>query len=376
MVRNIPSDNLPPYINNQIDEATHAKAGYIRNRGGNDGGGGGSSDLATGTWTCGNPDCEKKIRRDVQERCIAKRIRKGDKDTEPPVPNAFLCFDCHSKHAKGTDIKISDGSVKRRPAYQQKGNSNGTSSRANHVDVSELDKTSKGRLFWNVLYSDGKAGDLWDTEMIKYCIDCVDGKTPGLKTIKTDHPLSVSAAAGTINSDDDVRPESYGNSESQGGESFVLVDDINYLIDNEICKQRLIDHDYYYTVSGDSFKDVCRATNLNKAQWPMYYAWVNEFFMRGEFFLQRNDDDSYTYPDGIGFPNPFKKGVSRPCCAASTEMSHAAAAVEYELVFGQRRHAHYEIAANRLIGDQDIKLQPKVKKMKSRYRTSYTYYYY
>ena len=38
-------------------------------------------------------------------------------------------------------------------------------------------------------------------------------------------------------------------------------------------------------------------------------------------------------------------------------MSHAAAAVEYELVFGQRRHAHYEIAANRLIGDQDIKLQ-------------------
>ena len=44
----------------------------------------------------------------------------------------------------------------------------------------------------------------------------------------------------------------------------------------------------------------------------MYYAWVNEFFMRGEFFLQRNDDDSYTYPDGIGFPNPFKKGVSRP----------------------------------------------------------------
>ena len=56
LVRNIPSDNLPPYINNQIDEATHAKAGYIRNRGGNDGGGGGSSDLATGTWTCGNPD--------------------------------------------------------------------------------------------------------------------------------------------------------------------------------------------------------------------------------------------------------------------------------------------------------------------------------
>ena len=49
----------------------------------------------------------------------------------------------------------------------------------------------------------------------------------------------------------------------------------NYLIDNEICKQRLIDHDYYYTVSGDSFKDVCRATNLNKAQWPMYYAYVH-----------------------------------------------------------------------------------------------------
>ena len=96
-----------------------------------------------GTWTCGNPDCDKKIRKDVQERVIAKRISKGDKDTEPPVPNAFLCFDCHSKHATGTEIKILDGSVKRRPAYQQKGNSNGTNARANHVDVSSLDRTSK-----------------------------------------------------------------------------------------------------------------------------------------------------------------------------------------------------------------------------------------
>ena len=45
---------------------------------------GGSGRELDPAWTCGNPDCDKKIRKDVQERVIAKRISKGDKNTDPP----------------------------------------------------------------------------------------------------------------------------------------------------------------------------------------------------------------------------------------------------------------------------------------------------
>ena len=40
----------------------------------------------------------------------------------------------------------------------------------------------------------------------------------------------------------------------------------------------------------------------------MYYNWVHENFMRGEIFLQRDENDQFVYPDGVGFQNPFKKG--------------------------------------------------------------------
>jgi hypothetical protein len=180
--------------------------------------------------------------------------------------------------------------------------------------VRYVDKdTETGRTFWNVLYSDGKGGDLWDDEMVKYCIDKVDGCTPGIKIIKTDHPLAIAKANSAAAADSVIRevPESFMNSESKGGDSFKIIDDIPYLIDPVICKERLIEHDYYYTAHDDTFKDVCAATKLDKAQWPMYYQWVNEKFMRGELFLARNDDDSYVYPEGIGFTNPFQKGVGR-----------------------------------------------------------------
>ena len=44
----------------------------------------------------------------------------------------------------------------------------------------------------NVLYTDGKEGDLWDDEMIKWCIDRVDG-TAATPIIKTDRPTPVIA---------------------------------------------------------------------------------------------------------------------------------------------------------------------------------------
>ena len=76
-------------------------------------------------------------------------------------------------------------------------------------------------------------------------------------------------------------------------------------------KERLYMHDGFYTSHGDTFKDVCSGIGLDKAQWKMYYDWVHEDFMRGEIFLQRDENDQFVYPDGIGFQNPFTKGSRR-----------------------------------------------------------------
>ena len=68
-------------------------------------------------------------------------------------------------------------------------------------------------------------------------------------------------------------------------------------------------HDLYYTHDNDTFKDVCIATKLDKALWQVYYSWVHEEFMRGELFNQRTAAGEYKYPGGVGFQNPFQKGV-------------------------------------------------------------------
>ena len=83
------------------------------------------------------------------------------------------------------------------------------------------------------------------------------------------------------------------------------------MIDPDIVEQRLAMHDsyYQYTNDGDTFKDVCIAVKLDKALWSTYYSWVHEEFMRGELFLQRNSEGEYVYPEGIGFQDPFQKGV-------------------------------------------------------------------
>ena len=81
------------------------------------------------------------------------------------------------------------------------------------------------------------------------------------------------------------------------------------LINADTMKSDLSEYDGYYTVEGDTFKDVCKHTGLDKAQWKAYYRWVHTEFMRGETFLQRNPDHSFRYPGGIGFSDPFQRGV-------------------------------------------------------------------
>ena len=145
--------------------------------------------------------------------------------------------------------------------------------------------------------------------MTKWCIDNEAGQQPG--------PLAVKRGRGEQRAIEDVSsryvkyPDSYSGFNTPDDESTLIKDDIVYTIDTEIMKQRLYEHDGYYTSHGDTFKDVCRATGLDKAQWQMYYDWVHEHFMRGETFLQRDENDQFVYADSIGFMNPFKTGSRR-----------------------------------------------------------------
>eukprot|EP01043_Picozoa_sp_COSAG02_P107812 COSAG02_NODE_43834_length_369_cov_0.860294_1_plen_98_part_10 len=65
------------------------------------------------------------------------------------------------------------------------------------------------------------------------------------------------------------RPESCIDSNQAGNESTLVKDDKSYLIDSSVLKERLYLHDGYYTSHGDTFKDVCSAIGIDKAQWRM-----------------------------------------------------------------------------------------------------------
>ena len=168
--------------------------------------------------------------------------------------------------------------------------------------------TRTGRTFWNVLYSDGISGDLWDDEMISWCIDYEAGQQPGPIAIKTGRGEQRAIA----NASKMVRnPDSHSGFNTPDDESTLVIDDVAYTIDTETMKQRLYEHDGYYTSHGDTFKDVCSGIGLDKAQWKMYYDWVHEHFMRGEMFLKRDEHDQFVYAESIGFQNPFRHGSRR-----------------------------------------------------------------
>ena len=166
--------------------------------------------------------------------------------------------------------------------------------------------TKTRRIFWNVLYTDNRAGDLWDDEMIKWCIDHDAGTICGPQVTKTNHP-SVPAIEDANASAAVRRPDSFQCIAAGTENSYIEVDGVRHLVDPSLCNELLAQHDCYYTSHDDTFKDVCKAVRLNPAQWPMYYSWVHECFMRGELFLKRDANHSFVYPEGIGFQ--YGKGV-------------------------------------------------------------------
>jgi len=69
-----------------------------------------TSDLCE--WVCGNVDCSERILKTVKEGYIKRREKKGNTSKKAPDVMHLLCPSCHSNHASGKDIKLSDGSTK------------------------------------------------------------------------------------------------------------------------------------------------------------------------------------------------------------------------------------------------------------------------
>ena len=99
--------------------------------------------------------------------------------------------------------------------------------------------TKTSRTFWNVLYSDGHSGDLWDDEMIRWCIDQEAGTHPGIQVTKTNHPLSEGNSVSAKHASDDCRPDSFLNSTSIDADSFVFHNDKKILIDSLLITDHL-----------------------------------------------------------------------------------------------------------------------------------------
>eukprot|EP01043_Picozoa_sp_COSAG02_P071339 COSAG02_NODE_12998_length_1462_cov_2.497432_2_plen_371_part_00 len=68
---------------------------------------------AKSNWKCGNKACQEKLSQSLVDMYFKRQEKKGNSSKAAPVPQHLLCSDCHDKHAKGTDITLSDGTVKR-----------------------------------------------------------------------------------------------------------------------------------------------------------------------------------------------------------------------------------------------------------------------
>ena len=176
--------------------------------------------------------------------------------------------------------------------------------------ITGIDVDSRtGKTIWSVLYSDNVPGDIWDHELIKYGIDYVDGQAPGLNVVKKSHPRALTN--GDEQSEVNETMDATDTSIESNAEDYVQLNEGDILINAETMNDKLKEYDGYYTVAGDTFKEVCRQVGLDRAQWKAYYKWVHSEFMRGATFLQRNPDHTYRYPGGIGFSDPFQKGVKQ-----------------------------------------------------------------
>eukprot|EP01043_Picozoa_sp_COSAG02_P040615 COSAG02_NODE_3302_length_6981_cov_6.817640_2_plen_124_part_00 len=122
---------------------------------------------------------------------------------------------------------------------------------------------------------------------------------PGLAVAKKSHPRALKPEQQPLPLADDTADDNVSNPANVSDPATQIdpqrlhdyVDGI--LINADTMLSDLSEYDGYYTVEGDTFKDVCKHTGLDKAQWKAYYRWVHTEFMRGETFLQRNPDHSW-----------------------------------------------------------------------------------
>ena len=185
-----------------------------------------------------------------------------------------------------------------------------------------------GNVFWNVTFTDNVPSDYWEHEMIKFCIDKVDGtdtrsaivkktRAPPAGAVKTDdeqvadgdvQSASMSDSASPVNTTDvqfDAQLESGQYMEWKNNRDKTVE---RLLIDDSVREERLEAlervNGVYHCAENENFRTVCVNLGLDKAQWPAYYSFVHQEYMCGEVFKNKKK-----FPNvGSGFNYPFSKG--------------------------------------------------------------------
>jgi hypothetical protein len=157
-------------------------------------------------------------------------------------------------------------------------------------------ESKTGRTLWQILFSDNVAGDYYDDEMIKFCIDKVDGTDTVPAVVKQSRP-----DPGQPDEESEQVPDAIPT------EAYVEHKGKLHLIDKDIREERLESADLYYCEDKETFPSVCAGIGLDKSLWNTYYDFVHTQFMMGELFKQKQK-----YPGGSGFNHPFQKGVKKP----------------------------------------------------------------
>ena len=182
-----------------------------------------------------------------------------------------------------------------KPVYQRFGDQGVFSGVVQYHDVD----TKTGDPFWNVIYSDGVTGDLWASEMVKYCIDKIDGTSdcPITRKQSRDEPLQL-----------EDRPDAAVLIDDENSESVATIvhNGIEYKCDPQIRADLEDDDNVYITQDNDKFADVCKGIGLNHAQWKAYYQWIHQNYMMGSLFRHTKK-----YPGGVGFADPFSSSAKK-----------------------------------------------------------------
>ena len=183
------------------------------------------------------------------------------------------------------------------------------------VQYTQVDST--GRVFWNVQFTDGIPGDYWDFEMIKYCIDKVDGTDVTPKIVKKSRAPPAGAdwekATDTPVADEPNTPVKCDDTDAD--KDYVSFNGDRIMINATIREQRLEEleriNGIYFCDEDDTFIDVCeKVLAEDKQLWPAYLKMNATEYMNGPLFKKKKGKN-IIYPGGSGFKDPFQKGVSR-----------------------------------------------------------------